>query len=102
MNDEDRQLRKNGIILQKISGRDRQKVQQGELNTLGHLVLLHLLEIQLGELVEPVRDLDDEEELVLETHLGMRFRIVRPQSRQLEKQSFPVMNIKRWSATETT
>ena len=49
----------------------------------------YLLEVELGECVQPVGDLGDEEELVHEHHLGVALRVVLPQRRDVGQNVLP-------------
>ena len=49
----------------------------------------YLLEVQLGECVQPVGDLGDEEELVHEHHLGVALRVVLPERRDVGQNVLP-------------
>merc|ERR1719147_135080 len=58
-----------------ISSKNENQVEGGILDFRGHVLLLGLLEIQLREDMEPVGDLDDEEELEEEGHVVVRIAI---------------------------
>ena len=65
-----------------VGGHDKGQVEAGVLDLGRHVLLLGLLEIELGEDVEPVGDLDNEEELEHECHIIVRISL--PQGGQVD------------------
>lgn len=57
---------------EEISTHDEGKVEDSILDPWWHVFLLDLLKVKLGKDVEPVRDLNDEEELEEEGHIVVR------------------------------
>jgi hypothetical protein len=55
-------------LLENVGSGYDDEVLNSVLNPGHHFILLDFLEIQLRELMEPVGDLDNEEEFVLECH----------------------------------
>lgn len=56
---------------EQISSSNEDQVETGVLDACWHVFTLDLLEVELGENVEPVRDLDNKEELEHEGHVDM-------------------------------
>lgn len=66
-----------------IGAKDENQVQARVLDLGRHVLFLGLLEVELGENMQPVRDLDDEEELEEEGHVVVWITI--PQSRHVHE-----------------
>ena len=73
-----------------VGAHDEGQVEGGVLHARPHVLALHLLEVELRVDVEPVGDLDDEEELEDERHVHVR--VALPEERHGEK-VFPQENI---------
>ena len=66
-----------------VGRHDEGQIEAGILDLGGHVLLLHLLEVELGEDVEPVGDLDNEEKFEHEGH-GV-VRVALPEGREGEE-----------------
>lgn len=82
----DQEHKSQSCVVGGVGSHNREQINSSVSDTRWNVLFLHFLKVELRVAVEPVRNLNDEEEFEHESH--RHIRIVLPQSRKIEEKTF--------------